>query len=199
MNAHALAGYVDSEELRAVFARLAVPGSFFILEGFTDLYIGQVETVDGNDEPRPDPSTYEEGRLFDSVFELHWQRMRGLPAHVPPFRISLISDDKGQINGAESGEWLTSSGNPAKPLALEWAGSSSIYLWGETVGGPDGKPMGLWYEKEVPRLFRYPLEQVNVSSRIKVMTQSYQFQSAPEQPTEDAAQSLQRFAGFKNA
>ena len=199
MNAQAIAGYVDSEELRAVFARLSRPGACFILEGFADLQIGEVGAAGEAGEQDLDPSSYEEGRLFDSVFELHWQRLRGYPAHVPLFRVSLVSDDEGQVNGAASGSWLTSSGVAAAPVPLEQAGGSSVYLWGEAVAGAEGKPTGQWYEKEVPRLFGYPLDQTGGNPRVKLVTKSYRFRHAPGQTTDEEAGALQRFVGFTTA
>jgi hypothetical protein len=145
MNAEILAGYVSASELGAVFKMCLRSGAILILESFTDL---QIERVGADEaEIQRDPSQFEDGRLFDTEFELHWQRLRGYPRHILPFRVSLIVDDSSHLANIDSKQWQTSAGNLSTPLPLLDAGSSSFYLWGEAVRGVDGKPTGQCYEK----------------------------------------------------
>lgn len=181
MTAKVLAGYLDSEELQNVFKQLARAGAILILEGLTDLQMRLMEAPDV-EALGIDPTAYEEGRMFDGEFELHWQLLRGYPAHVPPFRAMLICDDAEQLEKVDPGLWQASSGKFAEALPLHHAGGGSFFLWGEAVRDADGAPTGEWYEKEVPRMFRYPVDDAGTAQRVKLVTKSYEL---PQQGNSD--------------
>jgi len=180
MNAEILAGYVSASELGAVFKLCLRAGAILILESFTDLQIRRV----GSDEAEilTDPSQFEDGRMFDTEFELHWQRLRGYPWHILPFRVSVIVDDSSHLANIDSNQWQRSAGNLSTPMPLLDADSRSFYLWGEAVRGSDGNPTGQWYEKEVPRLFDYPCDHDSQTRRAKLVSKFYRL-SLPSNET----------------
>ena len=180
MSAEILAGYVSTSDLGAVFRLCLRSGAILILENFTDLQIRRVANHDA--ERGTDPTQFEDGRMFDTEFELHWQRLRGYPKHILPFRVSLIVDDSSHLANIDSNRWQTSAGNLSTPMPLLAAGSGSFYLWGEAVRGIDGKPTGQWYEKEVPRLFDYPCDHDSQTRRAKIASKSYRL-SLPSNET----------------
>ena len=180
MNAEILAGYISAPELAAVFKLCLRSGAILILESFTDVQIQRVGTDEA--ETLIDPTQFEDGRMFDTGFELHWQRLRGYPSHILPFRVSLIVDDSSHLASIDSNRWQTSAGNLSTPMPLLDAGSRSFYLWGEAVRGVDGKPTGQWYEKEVPRLFDYPCDHDSQTRRAKIVSKSYRL-SLPSDET----------------
>ena len=145
-----LAGYVAPEVLRTVFWQLACPGALVILEGLTEVHMQQVHTREDLAASGIDPVEYEEGRLFDKTFELYWQRARGYPAHVPPFRTRVICDEAQPMGAIDPTPWHASSGHPATYWPLAQVGDDAFMLWGDAVYDDDGHATGAWYEREIP-------------------------------------------------
>jgi hypothetical protein len=172
MGTMVLAGYLTLEDLRSIFNKLARAGAFLILEGLTDLKIEQFGKQEISGAQSIDPALYEEGRMFDENFELRWQKLRGYPAHILPYRVMLVSDSVDLLKDVEQNQWQSMSTGPAAARALEYKSSDTFYLWGEAVRNSNGHLTGEWYEKEVPRLFRYPVE-CDEETRVKVEIKAY--------------------------
>ncbi len=191
-----LAGYVTPEVLRTVFWQLACPGALVILEGLTDVHMQKVHTWEELAASGIDPTEYEEGRLFDKHFELYWQRTRGYPAHVPPFRTRVICDEVQPLMSIDPMPWSASSGGPATFWPLAEVASDAFVLWGEAVYDADGHATGAWYEREIPRFWHYPVDSDARTRRLCLLTKSYRFlvtESTPPQAwhmDDEAAQGL---------
>jgi hypothetical protein len=173
-----LAGYLEGDTLREVVRGLVRVGATVVLEGLTALHMWRIEAPEEEWTAERDPAAQETGQMFDNDFELRWQRLRGYPSHIPPFRARLITDDVGLMPRHTVVLWQSTAGIPAQIQNLSLAGGGAFYLWGEAIrNSPEKGTENLagWYEKEVPRVFHYPIEAGNSARRVKVITKSYTF------------------------
>jgi hypothetical protein len=149
-----------------------------ILEGITTLQMWPIEDPATTWAEELDPALQEEGRMFNVDFELHWQRLRGYPAHLPAFRTRFITDNSELLEKISTAPWQSSDGTPVSVRELRHASDGEFYLLGEAVRDSTGRPMAdgghaRWYEKEVPRMFNYPIASNDRAGRVKVVSRSY--------------------------
>lgn len=176
MSAWLLAGYLDADALRASLQGLVRAGTTVMLEGLTTLHMWRIEVPDVEWAKECDPAAQEEGWMFDADFEFRWQRLRGYPSHIQPFRVRLITDDTGLLARLATMPWQSTVGTPAQAHDLSLAGGGAFYLWGEVMRdspGRDSESQAEWYEKEVPRIFHYPTMADTGARRVKVITKTY--------------------------
>ncbi len=79
-------------------------------------------------------SAWDKGRIFDNTSEIRWERA------VDGFHIVWIKDD-----GTIPPEWQTKE-------QIKLVGKRKILLWGKRIEDKE-----LWYEKQVPRILKYPV------------------------------------------
>ncbi len=179
MSAGMLAGYLDADTLRAVVRGLMRAGATVILEELTTLHMRCIEDPEAAWVGECDPAVQEEGWVFDTDFELHWQRLRGYPSHLPPFRTRLITDNGDLLQQIAKVPWQSSEGTPTSVQELHHAADGAFYLWGEAVRdgtgavAMDDAGQARWYEKEVPRMFCYPIAADDSARRVKIITKTY--------------------------
>lgn len=184
MSAKVIAGYLQGEELQKAFKHFVRPQVCLILETLTDLKTQLIEAKEEVESQAVNATDYEKGRMFDSEFELRWQRMRGYPKHIPPYRVVLICDEDSLLAGFDFGQMQSSSGKAAKVLTLTQSGGDAFYLWGEAVADAKGEPTGEWYEKEVPRIFDYPVDYDKDTRRVRLETKTYRLSQEDAQESD---------------
>lgn len=179
MSARILAGYLDADTLRAAVQSLAQAGATVILEGLTALHMWSIEDSAIAWGEERDPAVQEEGWMFHANFELRWQRLRGYPSHLRPFRARIITDNSNLLQQSAISLWQSSDGAPASVRELSHSPGGEFYLWGEAVCDDrgivsvDDASQMRWYEKEVPRMFAYPLASDSNARRAKIITKTY--------------------------
>lgn len=92
-------------------------------------------------------SEWDKGRVFDNTSEVRWEREKN------SFHLVWIKD-QGNIPDAWSKEML----------AL--LGSREILLWGNQIASKNE-----WYEKQIPRIFEYPVK--DSGSRVYAVLNEY--------------------------
>lgn len=88
-------------------------------------------------KPHGKVSDWDKGRVFDNISEIRWEREKEV------FHLVWIND-QGNIPDGWSKELLKLSCN------------REIMLWGTQITGKNE-----WYEKQVPRIFEYPVKGSN--------------------------------------
>ena len=81
-------------------------------------------------------SEWDKGRVFDDTSDLKWERENSR------FHLVWIKDQENIPDG-----WNTEKAN--------LNGSREILLWGNQINGKNE-----WYEKQIPRIFKYPIKNV---------------------------------------
>jgi len=179
VSAWMLAGYLDTDTLRAVVRGLPRAGTTVILEGLTTLHMWSIKDPGAAWAGECDPAIQEEGWMFDADFELHWQRPRGYPSHLLPFRVRLITDNDDLLQQIANVSWQSMESTPVPVQELRHAAGGAFYLWGEAVRdgtgavAVDDAGQARWYEKEVPGMFSYPIATDENARRVKIITKTY--------------------------
>ncbi len=115
----------------APYFRAVEDGQYMILQAPGDIRFCECD-------PNTDWAAWEQGVVFGEHVELRWRKRRG-----GRFHLVLVSQGELPAEFEDAGE--------AHTVERKW-----VYLWGERLFTPDGKPKEAWIEGRIPQLITAP-------------------------------------------